>query len=147
MDEDRIRMGGAYARIKAGIQSMAAVTFSDIKGSTNCIQRRIASKSKIAMGLMSCKSLSKWALEFLQQPCWNSDDDNNRKFPMINQHMVIGDWFRLTKSETSEIEVLVGQMKINPKEAALEGPTFGVVKQPVSTMNNGRDTSRLGRGT
>ena len=66
---------------------------------------------------------------------------------MINQHMVIGDWFRLTKSETSEIEVLVGQMKINPKEAALEGPTFGVVKQPVSTMNNGRDTSRLGRGT
>ncbi len=110
---------------------------------------------------------------------WNSDDDNNRKFPMVNQHMVIGDWFRLTKGEPSEIEVLVGecpggifycqllieqkgmeykqvpytykeesgtrpvlpvfktkeipeklvgQMKINPKEATLEGPTFGVVK-------------------
>lgn len=65
MDEDRIRMGGAYARIKAGIQSMAAVTFSDIKGSTNCIQRRIASKPKILMGLMACKSLPKWVLEFL----------------------------------------------------------------------------------
>lgn len=65
MDEDRIRMGGAYARIKAGIGSMAAVTFSDIKGSTNCIQRRIASDSKILVGLMRCKSLSKWALEFL----------------------------------------------------------------------------------
>jgi predicted transposase YbfD/YdcC len=65
MDEDRIRMGGAYARIKAGIGSMAAVTFSDIKGSTNCIQRRIASNLKIPAGLMRCKSLSKWVLEFL----------------------------------------------------------------------------------
>lgn len=65
MDEDRIRMGGAYARIKAGIGSMAAVTFSDIKGSTNCIQRRIASNFKIPVGLMRCKSLSKWALAYL----------------------------------------------------------------------------------
>lgn len=65
MDEDRIRMGGAYARIKAGIGSMAAVTFCNIKGSTNCIQRRIASRTKILTGLMRCKSLSKWALCFL----------------------------------------------------------------------------------
>jgi hypothetical protein len=114
---------------------------------------------------------------------WKSDDDNDRKFPMVNQHMAIGDWFKLTKGEPSEIEVLVGEcpggkfycqllieqkgksyqkvpytykkggetkkgmrpilpifktkeiteklvkeMKINPKVATLDGPSFGVVR-------------------
>ncbi len=40
---------------------------------------------------------------------WKSDDDNNRKFPMVNQHMVIGDWFSLTKGKPADIEVLVGE--------------------------------------
>jgi len=40
---------------------------------------------------------------------WKSDDDNDRKFPMANQHMVIGDWFRLTKGKPAGIEVLVGE--------------------------------------
>ncbi len=41
---------------------------------------------------------------------WSSDDDNNRKIPMVvNEHMVIGDWFKLTKGKPSEIEVLVGE--------------------------------------
>ncbi len=110
---------------------------------------------------------------------WRSDDENSRKYPLAKDQMVIGDWFRLTKGEPSEIEVLlgecpggefscqllieqkgkeykqvpytykeesgtrpvlpifrtkeipaklVGQMKINPNEATLEGPTFGVVE-------------------
>ncbi len=110
---------------------------------------------------------------------WKSDDDNNRKFPMVNQHMVIGDWFKLTKGKPADMEVLlgecpggvfycqllieqkgkeyeqvtyktktgvstrpvlpifktqeipnelVGRMKINPKEATLEGSSFGILE-------------------
>lgn len=115
---------------------------------------------------------------------WTSDDENNRIFPLVNQHMVIGDWFKLTKGRPEEIEILLGecpggkfycqlliekkgatyqqasysykikdkeksgtrnilpvfttkeipkelisQMKINPKEATIKGPTFGVIQE------------------
>lgn len=40
---------------------------------------------------------------------WDGDDDNNRRFPISGQTMVLGDWFRLTKGKSVDIEVLFGE--------------------------------------
>lgn len=106
------------------------------------------------------------------QTGWTSDDENNRKYPIGNQLLYIGDWFKLTKGERVKMEVLIGdvgglcssqllieqkgktyaqvpfkdgsrpvlpvfktkaipkilidQIKVNPAEATLDGPTFGI---------------------
>jgi len=52
---------------------------------------------------------------------WESDDDNNRKYPSIapntvegwyytDSKMVIGDWFTLRKGEPVDVEILIGEM-------------------------------------
>lgn len=40
---------------------------------------------------------------------WKSTDENNRTYPLLNQQMVIGDWFRLKKGRSTKIEVLIGE--------------------------------------
>lgn len=40
---------------------------------------------------------------------WESDHEDNRKYPMLNQHLVIGDWFKLTKDIPETIEILLGE--------------------------------------
>ena len=40
---------------------------------------------------------------------WESDDDNNRQWPISGQKMVIGDWFRLEKNTPTRIELLFGE--------------------------------------
>ena len=65
MDEDRINIRGGYARIKTGLQSLAALTISASKDSANCVQRRISSNPKSLTALLTCKSLSTWRIAFL----------------------------------------------------------------------------------
>ena len=111
---------------------------------------------------------------------WKSDDENSRKYPMGGDHLIIGDWMKLTQGVPMEIEIFLGecpgggfacqlmieqkgktyrqtpyktatesgtrpvlpvfktkeipqelhgQMRINPNEVTLEGPTFGVVDE------------------
>ncbi len=40
---------------------------------------------------------------------WDSDDDNNRVFPLGNNQMVIGDWFKMEKGVPMEIDILLGE--------------------------------------
>jgi hypothetical protein len=40
---------------------------------------------------------------------WDSKDDNNRKYPIVGQRMVIGDWIKLAKDKPVEIEILFGE--------------------------------------
>ncbi len=40
---------------------------------------------------------------------WKSDDDQNRKFEMSGDKLVVGDWFHLTKGKPVDMQVLVGE--------------------------------------
>lgn len=40
---------------------------------------------------------------------WKSDDENNRKFKLGNNYMVIGDWMHLTAGKAVEMQVLLGE--------------------------------------
>lgn len=40
---------------------------------------------------------------------WESDDDDNRKFNLGNNNMVMGDWIHLTKGKAVDIEILLGE--------------------------------------
>lgn len=40
---------------------------------------------------------------------WKSDDENNRKFQLSNNKMVIGDWFNLKKGQPVKVEILFGE--------------------------------------
>lgn len=41
---------------------------------------------------------------------WASDSDNNRKYPVGDQFLYIGDWFKLTEGEPVRMEVLIGDV-------------------------------------
>ncbi len=40
---------------------------------------------------------------------WDSNDDNNKAFPLANNQMVIGDWFKMEKGVPMEIDLLLGE--------------------------------------